>query len=227
MDYKYLKSIKITQFPTLTDDCNVPDRFAATVAISPTGANVTPQSPRNLQLQAGSGEGRFVSNAQRLLAQAGGENTNLAAGQGRELVVIPGVEHITILFSDSSHQAAVRWLDATFGKSNDSHYRDLTGQRYRDRRMAWYGLHLLGWLIGLAAISPLLTYSPLIATKIAPTRRWAGLIVAPLAATVGLVMLNQRIDLPLQHLPTHPKNEVQELIHLFHVSLQDETQLPL
>jgi dienelactone hydrolase len=171
------------------------DRFAATVAVSPTGANATPQTPRNLQLQVGSGEGRFVSNAERLLAQAGGENTNLAAGQGRELVVIPGVEHITILFSDGSHQAALRWLNATFGRTNDSQYRDLTSQRYRDRRMAWYGLHLLGWLIGIAAISPLLTHPPLIATKIAPIRRWAGLIAAPLAATAGLVLLSQRFEL--------------------------------
>ncbi|MDX2097586.1 MAG: alpha/beta fold hydrolase [Leptolyngbyaceae cyanobacterium bins.59] len=163
------------------------DRFAATVAVSPTGATVTPQTPRNLQLQAGSGEGRFVSNAERLLAQAGGENTNLAAGQGRELVVIPGVEHITILFSDGSHKAALRWLDATFGRTNDS--------QYRDRRMAWYGLHLLGWLIGFAAISPLLTHSPLIATTIAPIRRWVGLVVSPLAATAGLVLLSQQFDL--------------------------------
>ncbi|HEY9663675.1 MAG TPA: alpha/beta fold hydrolase, partial [Allocoleopsis sp.] len=62
------------------------NRFAATVAVSPTGANVTPQAPQNLQLQAGSGEGGFVRNAEGLLAQAGGENTNLATGQGRELV---------------------------------------------------------------------------------------------------------------------------------------------
>ncbi|WP_347276010.1 alpha/beta fold hydrolase [Leptolyngbya sp. FACHB-321] len=164
-----------------------PNRFAATVAVSPTGANVTPQSPRNLQLQAGSGEGRFVSNAERLLAQAGGENTNLATGQGRSLVVIPGVEHITILFSDRSHEAALRWLDATFGKTN--------GSQYVDRRMAWYGLHLLGWLVGLAAIAPLLTQPQTLVTKIAPVRRWAGLIVAPLAATAGLVLLSQRFEL--------------------------------
>lgn len=170
-------------------------RFAATVAVSPTGASVTPQSPRNLQLQAGSGEGGFVSNAEQLLAQAGGENTNLETGQGRELVVIPGVEHITILFSDGSHQATLRWLDATFGRANGSQYRDLTGQRYRDRRIAWYGLHLLGWLIGLAAISPLLTHPPSIAAKIAPVRQWAGLIVAPLAATAGSVLLSQWFDL--------------------------------
>jgi hypothetical protein len=94
---------------------------------------------------------------------------------------------ITILFSDGSDEAALRWLDATFGRTNDS--------QYRDRRMAWYGLHLLGWLIGLAVISPLLTHLPLIATKIAPIRRWAGLIAAPLAATAGLVLLSQRFEL--------------------------------
>jgi len=163
------------------------ERFAATVAVSPTGANVTPQSLQNLQLQAGSGEGGFVSNAERLLAQAGGENTNLEAGQGRELVVIPGVEHITILFSDGSHQAALRWLDATFGRTNDS--------QYVDRRIAWYGLHLLGWLVGLAAIAPLLTQPQTPLTKIAPIRRQTGLIVAPLAATAGLILLSQRFDL--------------------------------
>jgi dienelactone hydrolase len=165
------------------------DRFAATIAVSPTDASVTPQAPRNLQLQAGSGEGSFVANAQRLLAQAGGENANLSTGAGRELVVIPGVEHITILFSDGSHQATLRWLEATFGRTTDS--------PYVDRRMAWYGLHLLGWLVGLAAIAPLLP--PLETTplnlKIAPIRRWAGLVVAPLVAVAGLVLLNQRFDL--------------------------------
>lgn len=43
------------------------DRFAATIAVSATKAALTPRSPRNLQLQAGSGEGRFISNAKKLL----------------------------------------------------------------------------------------------------------------------------------------------------------------
>nr|WP_228035753.1 alpha/beta fold hydrolase [Oculatella sp. LEGE 06141] len=180
-----------------------PERFAATVAVSPTGATTTPNVPRNLQLQAGSGEGRFVSNAQRLLAQAGGENSNLAEGLGRELIVIPGVEHITILFSDGSHQAARRWLNATFGSADDSQSADLTGQRYRDRRMGWYGLHLLGWLVGLAAvglgapaaIAPLDSESATPAAKIAPVQRWVGLVIAPMVAVAGLVLLSQKMDL--------------------------------
>ena len=162
-------------------------RFAATVAVSPAGAMVTPQSPRNLQLQAGSGEGRFVTNAQRLLALAGGANSDLAQGKGRELVVVPNVEHITILFSDASHQAALRWLDATFSRSHTNDY--------VDRRMGWYGLHLLGWLLGLAAIAPSMIMQTTMAIKVTPLRRWAGLVVAPLAAVAGLTLLNQRIEL--------------------------------
>ena len=161
-----------------------PERFAATIAISPTGASVTPQLPRNLQLQAGSGEGGFVDNARRLLEQAGGTTADLAQGKGRELVVVPNVEHITILFSDVSHQAAVRWLDGTFGRSSQS--------RYVDRRMGWYGLHLLGWLLGLAAVAPVLA-TPMEITKGASWRRWIGLVVAPIAAVAGVTLLSQRV----------------------------------
>lgn len=164
-----------------------PNRFAATIAVSPTGAAVTPRSPRNLQMQAGSGEGGFIRNAEKLLAQAGGTHSNLAQGAGRELVIVPNVEHITILFSDGSHQAALRWLDATFGKTHHS--------QYVDRRMGWYGLHLLGWLVGLAAIAPLLREPETVAVKISPLRRWAGLVVAPLVAVAGLVLLSPTIDL--------------------------------
>ncbi len=170
----------------MTAGIRSPDRFAATIAVSPTGAAITPRSPRNLQLQAGSGEGRFVANAEKLLAEAGGANSNLAQGAGRELVVVPNVEHITILFSDGSHQAARRWLDATFGTTNNS--------QYVDRRMGWYGLHLLGWLVGLAAVAPLLAASekPVV---IASIQRWAGLLIAPLVAVAGLVLLAPRIEL--------------------------------
>lgn len=131
------------------------DRFAATVAISPTGAQVTRFTPRNLLLQAGSWEGSFVANAERLLVAAGGENQNLASGQGRSLVIIPNAEHITILFRNASHQAALRWLNATFGISHTS--------SYVDHRIVWYGLHLLAWLLVARAIPPIA--KPAIARK--------------------------------------------------------------
>lgn len=160
------------------------NRFAATVAVSPTGAAVTPFAPRNLQLQAGSWEGGFVNNAQQLLKKAGGENNNLSQGRGRELVIVPNVEHITILFSNASHQAARRWLDATFGVQNNSNY--------VDRRMVWYALHLLAWLMLLAGIVPSIAlHSTLHQARVHPIKSWLGLLLAPLLATSVLPLINR------------------------------------
>jgi pimeloyl-ACP methyl ester carboxylesterase len=164
-----------------------PESYAATIAVSPTGAGVTSRVPRNLQLQAGSGEGFFVDNARKLLARAGGENDDLAGGKGRELVVVPNVEHITILFSDGSHRAALRWMDETFGKTSES--------RYLDRRLGWYSVHLLGWLVVIAAVAPLLTEPENAVVKISRVRGWVGLGIAPVVGVAGLVVLGQRIDL--------------------------------
>lgn len=163
------------------------DRFAATIAVSPTGASITPQAPHNLQLQAGSWEGRFISNAQRLLAAGGETNANFAAGTARELVVVPNVEHITILFSDVSHQAALRWLNATFNQSSSSDY--------VDRRMGWYGLHLLGWLLLLASLAPsIATWIETDGMKIHPAKRWGGLLLAPIAGAIALILLARSIQ---------------------------------
>lgn len=164
------------------------NRFAATVAVSPTGANITPLAPRNLQLQAGSWEGRFVANAERLLTAGGGENQNLADGRGRSFVIVPNAEHITILFRNPSHQAAKNWLDATFGIQRSSHY--------IDRRMTWYGLHLLAWLTLLGAVAPVLnSFSTAHKLKIHPFRRWGGLLVAPFVASSVLTLLSQSSDI--------------------------------
>lgn len=165
-----------------------PDQFAATIAVSPTGAGVTPQLPRNLQLQAGNWEPGFVANAKRLLQQAGGANDNLKQGQGREFVIIPNVEHITILFSPLSHQSARTWLDATFGSSNSS--------SYVDRRMIWYGLHLLAWLLVLGAVFPGLSSAKgSQSLEISSVRQWGGLFVSPLAAIAGLVVLSRWLEI--------------------------------
>lgn len=163
------------------------DRFTATVAISPTGAAVTPDTPRNLQLQAGSWEPNFLNNAQRLLEAAGGTQTNLAAGRGRELVVIPNVEHITILLSANSQQAALNWLDQSFGLP--------PGHHAVDRRFLWYGLHLLGWLLFLIAIAPVLTHPSSVHRATHPVRRWGGLFGSAAGAGGGLLLLNPIVDL--------------------------------
>ncbi len=159
------------------------DRFAATVAVSPTYGQVTPFAPRNLQLQVGSWESGFIANAQRLLVAAGGVSKNLASGQGRSLVIVPNAEHITILFRNASHQAALGWLDATFGISHTSSYVDL--------RMLWYGLHLLAWLIVLGVVTPVLALPAIAGKAIGPLRSWGGLLVAPLVASSVLTLLSR------------------------------------
>ena len=166
------------------------DRFAATVAVSPTNADVTPQAPRNLQLQAGSWEGRFVENARRLLEAAGGAGGNLAEGKGRSLVVAPQAEHITILFQPASHQAALEWLNATFGVQP-------ARRHYVDRRMLWYGLHLLGWLMLLNLIAPTLNAWRARSSKpihVSSVRRWGGLLATPGAAAGALVLFGHGGD---------------------------------
>jgi dienelactone hydrolase len=161
------------------------ERFRATVAVSPTGAEVTPQLPHNFLLQAGALEPRFAANARDLLAAAGGENDDLAGGLARKLVIVPRVEHITILFSRVSQQSALDWLNGTFGLP--------LVPAAPDRRMIWYGLHLAGWLMLMIAVSPLFPQAgPLSPGRRRPPWQWLGLLLGALAA-VGTVALVGRL----------------------------------
>ena len=120
---------------------------AVTVAVSPVGRQVTPALPRNLLLLAGILETPFLHNAERRLEEGGGEGGDPARGTARKLVVIPGVEHMTILFAPATHAAVVAWMDATFGPQPGA-------IPYTDRRMLWYGLGVLGALLVGAVLSP-------------------------------------------------------------------------
>jgi dienelactone hydrolase len=151
-----------------------PERYAATVAVSPTGADVTPDTPRNLLLQAGSWEGRFVGNAEKLLAKAGGERGNFAGGQARRFISISNAEHISILFRGQSHRAALDWLANAFGEPRVT--------AYVDRRIIWYGLNLLGWLLALVALAPVLRPAFL---EQAPARRWLSWVGLPISALIA------------------------------------------
>jgi len=122
---------------------------AATIAVSPAGQPVTPNLPRNLLLMAGTLEAAFLRNAEERLAEAGGPGGDPAAGTARKLVAIPGVEHISILFSPTAHAAAWEWLDATFGLQPGA-------KDYTDRRIVWYGLGLIGTLLAAIAVAPAL-----------------------------------------------------------------------
>ena len=152
------------------------DAISAVVAISPVVAPVTSSKPRNLQLQAGEWEGQFVQQSAQLLREAGGKNPNTDEGKGRERIIVPQAEHILILFKDLSHQSALKWFNAVYHRA--------TTNEFRDRRMAWYGLHLLSWMFLLGLCSSRLKtdlYRPRRLPR--PTRTWIGLGISPLVAT--------------------------------------------
>ena len=160
----------------------------AVVAVSPTDADVTPARPPNLLLMAGQFEGRFVDNARELLARAGGPSDDFASGTARALALIPTVEHITILFSSTSQNLAVEWLDRVFGRT--------TLTNYRDTRLLWYGLHLIGWTSLALAVAPALPAAATDATADrSRRRRWLGLVAGPLLATALLALLGRLVDL--------------------------------
>jgi len=153
--------------------------MAATIAVSPVGTAVTPELPRNLLLMAGSLEARFLRNAEARLAEAGAAGGDPAAGTARKLVVVPGVEHISILFSPDAHTAARDWLDATFGPQPGA--RD-----YTDRRVLWYGLGLLGALLTGAGLAPLVAARE---QGIAPRRPLWRRLVALAGGALGSTLI--------------------------------------
>ncbi len=170
------------------------DVFAAVVAISPTGALFSEAAPRNLLLQAGSLEPRFVANARRLLDEAGGSDDTaeaFAVGVARAMEIVPGVEHMTILFSDRSQESVVEWLDSAFAIERDDE------PVYTDRRGLLYALHFVAWLLIARVAGPCVRR--LIPRGAARGRgglpairaRWwvAGMIGGPFVATAALAAI--------------------------------------
>jgi dienelactone hydrolase len=157
---------------------------AATIAVSPVAASVTPELPRNLLLMAGSLEPSFVASAEKRLAEAGGPGGDPAEGTGRQLTVIQGVEHLSILFAPLAHATALQWLDATFGQQPGA-------APYTDQRILWFGMGVLGALLASVTLIPRASGKVPFGTGIRPWW-WRGLAVAggALAATLALRAAN-------------------------------------
>jgi pimeloyl-ACP methyl ester carboxylesterase len=156
-----------------------PDTYA-TIAISPVSKSVTPTLPHNLLLMAGGLESQFASNAEQLLAMAGGQSADFASGAARNLVIIPNVEHISILFSPTAHATARSWLEETFGSQPEA-------SNYTDRRILWFGLGILGFIfLSKATINKLPTTN---LGKIITPLRWLRLIAFPVGSIAATVIL--------------------------------------
>ncbi|MCO5192132.1 MAG: lysophospholipase [Anaerolineae bacterium] len=166
---------------------DTPERFSAVIAVSPTGAAVDAEKPPNLLLQAGQLEAPFADRARVLLAQAGGVSADFSRGTARDLTIIPFVEHISILFSPGSLNSALDWLDASFDRQSPG--------SYRETRMVWWLAQLGAWLILAVALAPTFPHILRNPDAIRPPRHWLGLVAAPFAASLGLFLLSQLMDM--------------------------------
>ena len=98
----------------------------ATVAVSIMAPTAEADSPPNLLAVAGEWEPRLVAEGRRVVALGAGRPPgeveafstygDPTTGSGRRLVVAPQVEHVGVLYSRTTLEETVAWLDATFGR---------------------------------------------------------------------------------------------------------------
>ena len=152
----------------------------ATVAVSVFSKVATATSPRNLLVIVGAlepamlrDEGlRIVGLAAGGQAVAGESYGSFTAGTARRVVLAASVEHIGVLYSGDSLQAAAQWLDAAF---------DHAGNGFVDSRglslaLLFGGLIALAWplssLLPRAAAAPVgssLSWKPLLLATFLPS----------------------------------------------------------
>ncbi len=157
----------------------------AVVAVSPTDAAVTPTAPADLLLLVGEREPRFVANAESLLERAGGIVGVAGDGTARDLVIVPQVEHVSILFARTAHEASIGWLSSALGHTPSG--RAPAGP-------------LAGWAVLVAGLVLLWQAFVLQSATAAPrpTLRSSPLLALPtggVAATASLVILERSVAL--------------------------------
>jgi pimeloyl-ACP methyl ester carboxylesterase len=151
----------------------------ATVAVSVFSPVVTATSPRNLLVIVGAlepsmlrDEGlRIVNLAAAGKAVAGETYGNFPDGSARRLVLASGVEHIGVLYGRDSMVAALRWINAAFGRREDS----FVDSRGRWLALVFIGLVALAWPLSKSLpmsnetpVGANLTWKPLLIAAVAP-----------------------------------------------------------
>jgi alpha/beta superfamily hydrolase len=155
----------------------------ATVAVSAFVRGVDADRPRNLLVIAGALEPEFLHReAERIvgMATAGPVRPDVTygdmqAGTARRLAYASGAEHVGVLYSHDSLQAARDWLDANFHRSTDVPVES----RGPWLALLFSGLVALGW--PLAALLPVLADPP--AGAGLPWRRLLPVLLLPAIAT--------------------------------------------
>lgn len=130
--------------------------IAATILISPVGQeHPTLTQPKNLLILAGDSDIPYaISNGLRLYQAGCGQGIadikttpvqcgNPADGTGRRVVVLPGLNHITILNSSSTFQEMVNWLHGAFPQAVD------TSHMQSNLRLFWLLFAVIGILLAV------------------------------------------------------------------------------
>ncbi|MCX6459911.1 MAG: alpha/beta fold hydrolase [Actinobacteria bacterium] len=184
-------------------------RIRGTVSLSlPSADDVpvgNPAVPRNLLLMWGSAEPALFTNAGETALHAGypdgvvGQSYGSGAeGTARGTFVVPGVEHIGIVFSSVTAQQSVDWLDATVAVGSPGH------TVAPDTRVLWLLVLLAGAIVGFvplarAAFGTPAFQEPSARAPITPAV-WVvpTVVVAALVASmVGALLAGRRAVLPL------------------------------
>ncbi|MFK7830249.1 MAG: alpha/beta hydrolase [Congregibacter sp.] len=158
-------------------------RVDATVAVSMFSPAVTAEAPKNLLVIVGGWEGFLKEEALRVLGlitdkpEAGQTFESNGAAEQRRVAIAEGVEHVGVLYSQTSMAEASDWLHRVYAKSL------LADQGYRDKRGGWvvmllFGLCALAW--PLASLLPTVSSPPLGASL-----TWKQLLPASLVPAIG------------------------------------------
>ncbi|MCA3559368.1 MAG: alpha/beta hydrolase, partial [Rhodobacter sp.] len=100
-------------------------RVGAVVAVSMFSGAVTASAPRNLLVVAGAWETLLAAEAERALqladpaARLGQTLGDPAAGSGRRAVLAPMVEHVGVLYAQTTLRESRDWLNAAFARTGN------------------------------------------------------------------------------------------------------------
>lgn len=123
-------------------------RVDAVVAVSMFSPAVTAESPANLLMLVGGWETALRSEALRVLGlgtalpEEGVTIGDFADGSARRVAVAPGVEHVGVLYSETSMRESVSWLNAVFADAAAPGYLDARGGAIT---LLLLGIGGLGW----------------------------------------------------------------------------------
>lgn len=148
------------------------ERVDATIAVSMFSPAVTEDAPKNLLVIVGGLEGFLKEEALRVLALVTdnprpGETVGTTKdGSARRVAFAPGVEHVGVLYSETSMREASAWLQQTLGGSAGGGVGggESGGESgYLDHRGPWIMLLLLGLVLiarPLAGLLPTVSSPP-------------------------------------------------------------------